>query len=102
MLASPISVTSAPAVAAPSAKARDMPGEDGRMSWPTTTLVGARHRHERVAHPSGELLVDLVGHGAPHVVRLEHGGQVGGVGRRHATNLASVRRLLLVEWVKSC
>src|SRR3954451_21878153 len=35
--ASPIIVTSAPAAAAPSANARAMPGDDGRMSCPTTT-----------------------------------------------------------------
>src|SRR4051794_2112070 len=34
-------VTSAPAAAAPSAKARDSSGEDGRMSWPTTTWSAA-------------------------------------------------------------
>ena len=58
-------VTSAPASAAPSANARDMPGEDGRMSCPTTTLVRPGHRHEGVAHPTGEVVVDLVGHDVP-------------------------------------
>ena len=32
---------------------------------------------------AGELLVDLVGDGAPHVVRLEHGSERGGVGGGH-------------------
>ena len=35
-----MSTTSAPASTAPSMKARDSGTEDGRMSWPTTT-VGA-------------------------------------------------------------
>ncbi len=33
---SPIRVTSAPWPAAPRAKAAERPGDDGRMSWPTT------------------------------------------------------------------
>ncbi len=40
MEARPIITTSAPARVAPSAKAWAIPGELGRMSWPTTT-VGA-------------------------------------------------------------
>ena len=37
--ASPIITTSAPASVAPVAKAPASPGELGRMSWPTTTVV---------------------------------------------------------------
>ena len=41
--------------------------------------VAARHLDEGVADRAGELLVDLVGDGAAHVVRLEHARQVGRV-----------------------
>ena len=80
MRASPISVTSAPASGGPlgeragHARARRgaCRGRRRRSSAPV-------HHDERVAHPTGELLVDLVGDGAADVVGLEGGGQVGRV-----------------------
>ncbi len=47
------------------------------MSWPTTTPVAAAPVTSTNADPTARArsLVDLVGHGAPHVVRLEDGGQ---------------------------
>ena len=51
---------------------------------------GPGHLYKGAADGTGELVVDLVGDGAPHVVRLEDGGEGGGRGRGHAPN--TIRR----------
>ena len=56
-----MSVTSAPASVAPSMNAAASGSDDGRMSWPTTTLLRAGEVRERVADAARERLVDLVG-----------------------------------------
>ena len=55
-----------------------MPGEDGRMSWPTTTASAPVTATNALPDPPREVLVDLVRHGAADVVGLEDGGQVAG------------------------
>src|SRR6266498_4051939 len=60
--ARPSSTTSTPASVAPSANAALSGSEDGRS---------ARESHERVAHPAGDVVVELVGVDAADVVGLE-------------------------------
>ena len=79
--ASPIITTSAPASVAPVAKAAASPGELGRMSWPTTTVVGPGHLDVRPAGRARQRLVDLLRRQPPDVVRLEDGAD--GVWIRH-------------------
>ena len=80
MEASPIISTSAPASAAPAANAAASAGELGRMSCPTTIVGAPVTAHERRTRAPAQLLVELVGDRATHVVRLEDGVRVGPVG----------------------
>ena len=54
------------------------------MSWPTTTAPAGRadHPDERRADRPRHAAVELVGHDAADVVRLDDVGQVGGSGTR--------------------
>ena len=81
VLASPMLTTSRPCAATPSANASTSSGDDGRMSWPTTTTPvsadsAAQQPGQRRAELADERRVDLLADDAADVVRLDHGGQV--------------------------
>ena len=73
-----MSTTSAPCAVAPSANAATSSGEDGRMSWPTTTAPPAAPTTRTKAAPSArrDLGVELVGDDPADVVGLDDRGQV--------------------------
>ena len=83
--------TSAPACAAPVANASASPGELGRMSCPTTTVVAATDLDEGGTRATGELLVELVGHDAADVVGLEDGADARGIQAAHASDSSASR-----------
>ncbi len=73
----------------------DQLGPEGRMSCPTTiaahvVAAGSQHLDERRPDQPGQLGVELVGHRAPHVVCLDHGGQVAHVAHTICASLADV------------
>ncbi len=68
-------ITSAPAAAAPCANAPARPGELGPHVVADHDGLGLDDPNEGGAGAAREPLVDLVGHGAAHVVRLEDRSQ---------------------------
>ena len=75
----------------PRRRPRPCPGELGRMSWPTTTVSAPVTSTKAAPVARASVVVELVGHGAADVVRLEDGvaGWRGRGCRQHGRSLAA-------------